>query len=143
LNNEGWQIKYPKGREKYEILKRKKVIIVGFLGNRNKGKSFLLSKLTYSDIPLNFSINREGISVCFGEKDDNCLAMLNSFGQEFPLLFKNKFLKNKDDIKEINIMKSKNKNNIIEEVELNENNLKNIILRDKIITKKFIKKFNH
>ena len=46
LNNDGWEIKYPKQREVYEDLKTKPMIIVGVVGNRNKGKSFILGKLT-------------------------------------------------------------------------------------------------
>jgi len=42
LNKAGWSIKYPKGIEVYENKRKKPAIIIGVLGNRNKGKSFIL-----------------------------------------------------------------------------------------------------
>ena len=45
LKSKGWDIKYPKGREEYERKMKMEVIIIGVIGNRNKGKSFILQKL--------------------------------------------------------------------------------------------------
>ena len=60
LNNDGWEIKYPKKKEVYEDLKTKPMIIAGVVGNRNKGKSFILGKLTDYKVPQGFSIKTEG-----------------------------------------------------------------------------------
>ena len=111
LNNDGWEIKYPKKKEVYEDLKTKPMIIVGVVGNRNKGKSFILGKLTDYKVPQGFSIKTEGISVCFGDKEDHCIAILDSAGQEVPLL--------------------QSANNLILEK----------CLRDKLITEKFLEEF--
>ena len=142
LYNEGWKINYPKGRKIYEILKTKPMIIVGLLGNKNKGKSFLISKLVDLDVPKDYSINTEGINVSFGEKDNQCLAILNSFSQESPLLKPKRILKNNNGKNEYNnIMDNNNKNEIIKDNELNENNSYEENLRDKIMTEKFIENF--
>lgn len=143
LNNKGWQIKYPKGREIYEELKSKPVILVGLLGNKNKGKSFLLSKLVELEIPQDFSIYTEGINVYFGEKDEKCLAILNSFSQEYPLLKKKSiFINSIGEKNEFNNnIDNNSKNEIIENKDINENSSFEEYLRDKIITEKFIEHF--
>ena len=87
LYGEGWDIKYPIGKEDYEKKLQRESIIVGVLGNRNKGKSFILSKLSGYEIKQGFSLKTEGISVKFSEADDNkFLTILDSAGQEVPLL---------------------------------------------------------
>ena len=86
LNHLGWEIKYPRGKEEYEKLVKKPMIIVGVVGNRNKGKSFILGKLSNYPVPEGFNIKTEGISVRFGEKEDHCIAILDSAGQKVPLL---------------------------------------------------------
>ena len=42
LISTGWKIKYPKGKEEYERKNEMDTIIIGVIGNRNKGKSFIL-----------------------------------------------------------------------------------------------------
>ena len=42
LPKEGWEIKYPKGKKEYLEKAKKKTIIIGVVGNGNKGKSFIL-----------------------------------------------------------------------------------------------------
>ena len=43
----GWKVKFTEiGKKNYEIMKDKEVLIVGVVGNRNRGKSFVLSKLS-------------------------------------------------------------------------------------------------
>ena len=61
LNNEGWIVKYPKkekGRNYYNKIKDDPTIIVGVIGNGNKGKSFLLEKLSEYQIPKGFNVKR-------------------------------------------------------------------------------------
>jgi hypothetical protein len=51
----GWKVKFTEiGKKNYDIMKDKEVLIVGVVGNRNRGKSFVLSKLI---------IKTEGISI--------------------------------------------------------------------------------
>ena len=86
MNKGGWNIKFPKGKETYEKKIKQKCIIIGVLGSRNKGKSFVLGKLSGYEVPQGFSIKTEGISITLGEKDNHCLTILDSTGQEVPLL---------------------------------------------------------
>ena len=47
--SEGWEIKMnEKAKKKYEEFKKEEVIKIGVIGNANKGKSFLLSKISKS-----------------------------------------------------------------------------------------------
>ena len=52
----GWDILYSKDQRTKEVLAR-----IGVVGNGNRGKSFILSKLTNLKVPSGFSIKTEGI----------------------------------------------------------------------------------
>jgi len=69
LTNVGWKIKYNKigGKEAYEDLKKKETIVVGVVGNGNKGKSFLLKKLSNYDVPMGYNVKTEGLSIIYGK----------------------------------------------------------------------------
>ena len=141
LNNEGWEIKYPQTKEVYENLAAKPMILVGVVGNRNKGKSFILSKLTNFEVKQGFNIKTEGISIGFGEQEDHCVAILDSAGQEVPLLrsqIKPNQKNDEDQNLELNEIKEDNneQNKILDEDEIFE-----ISLRDKLITEKFLEEF--
>ena len=123
LQDKGWDINYPLGKEDYEKKVKKESIIMGVLGNRNKGKSFILAKLSGYQIKQGFSIKTEGISVKFSktdEDDNKFLIILDSAGQEVPLLKVENFENNqKKVIKENNEIKEKNEieeNNEIKEI---------------------------
>ena len=121
LYGKGWKIEYPKGKEEYEKKIKKKSIIIGVLGNRNKGKSFILEKLSTYNIEQGFSIETKGISVKFSETDDNFLTILDSAGQEVPLLNSENIQNN--EIKDNKENKEKNEINVnIENEEIKENN---------------------
>jgi len=60
LQDKGWNIDYPLGKDDYEKKVKKESIIMGVLGNRNKGKSFILAKLSGYQIKQGFSIKTEG-----------------------------------------------------------------------------------
>ena len=87
LPKKGWKIKYPNenGKDYYMKKKKEKTIIVGVIGNRNKGKSFLLEKLSGYEIPIGFNIKTEGLSVRYAKKRNHNIAILDSAGQETPL----------------------------------------------------------
>lgn len=101
LNKNGWIIKYNKkeGKALYEKSKQMKTIVVGVVGNGNKGKSFLLKKLSNYQVPMGFNVKTEGLSIIYGETPKQCLAILDSAGQETPLLSQNKNEKGIDDDK--------------------------------------------
>ncbi len=88
LINKGWLIYYNKeeGRKKYQEKKEELTIIVGVIGNGNKGKSFFLEKLSGYDIPKGFNIKTKGLSIRYGTSSDHNVAILDSAGQETPLL---------------------------------------------------------
>ena len=109
LVNKGWKIKYNKKEGKDQYLKKKDepTIIVGVIGNGNKGKSFFLEKLSGYNIPKGFNIKTEGLSIRYGTSQEHNIAILDSAGQETPLL---KVASEKNEnIKEGNIFSNNNK----------------------------------
>ena len=86
LLKNGWKIKFPNNKNIYEKNKTKPTIIVGVVGNGNKGKSFVLQKLSNYKIPEGFAIKTEGLSIKFSEIENKNIAILDSAGQETPLL---------------------------------------------------------
>lgn len=81
----GWDIVYGKnGRQNYETAKNRNIKIFSVIGNKNKGKTFLLSKISDRDLPNGFSVTTKGLSVCF--LLDNDIALFDSVGFESPLL---------------------------------------------------------
>ena len=56
-----------KGENKYNEFKNKKVIQIGVIGNCNKRKSFLLSKIPEIKLPHGTSIRSEGLSFKYPE----------------------------------------------------------------------------
>ena len=131
LTSDGWKIKYnkTKGKEEYEELKKKDTIVVGVVGNGNKGKSFLLKKLSNYEVPMGFTVKTEGLSIIYGKTEKQCLAILDSAGQETPLIIQNKNNdinnKNNDNGKKINK----------DELEFEEYS------RDKLVTEFYIQQF--
>ena len=132
LSSEGWNVKYPKGKEEYERKMKMDSIIIGVIGNRNKGKSFILQKLSGYDIPQGFSVVTEGLSVKYGEEKDHCIAILDSAGKETPLLNPKTKLSNDENDNINNEQTNENKK---------EKNNYEICLRDKLITETFIQRF--
>ena len=155
LNTEGWLIKYPKGKEEYERKMQMEAIIIGVIGNRNKGKSFILQKLSDYPVRQGFSVVTEGLSLKYGEEKDHCVAILDSAGKESPLLNPNEDLvlndnsgaKNEENEEiEENEEKNESKININklkdeEEEKLKESKKYEICLRDKLITETYIQRF--
>ena len=79
----GWQIKFSHYYLKnMNILKNKKFGVIGLIGNSNKGKSFILSKLVGSKISPGTTINTEGL--CFKYLDTN--QNLNHLNQAYIIL---------------------------------------------------------
>ena len=81
----GWDIIFGKdGKERYEIAKINSAKIYSTIGIKNKGKSFLLSKIAQRDLPNGYSVTTKGLSICF--PDINDIALFDSVGFESPLL---------------------------------------------------------
>jgi hypothetical protein len=82
----GWDITFGKdGKDKYEKAKKNREKIFSVIGNKNKGKSFLLSKIVGRDLPNGFSVTTKGLSISFPTGMDN-IALFDSVGFESPLL---------------------------------------------------------
>ena len=110
----GWEIKMSKKAEKeYEKLKNEKVIRIGVIGNANKGKSFLLSKISEMDLPVGTSIRTEGLSIKYPDNLENYenrrIVLLDSAGLETPVL-------NEGDQEENNLFKEKSREKLITEL---------------------------
>lgn len=85
----GWKILMnEKGKEKFQK-KDETAIKIGVIGNGNKGKSFLLSKISDIPLPIGTSIKTKGLSIKFPDlekfKNKN-IILLDSAGQETPVL---------------------------------------------------------
>ena len=66
-----------------------KVIKIGVIGNSNKGKSFILSKLSKIPLPSRTSIKTEGLSIKYpdlSEYKNRRIILLDSAGLETPVL---------------------------------------------------------
>ena len=125
--NKGWDIKMsPKGLQKYKEFKGEKILKIGVIGNSNKGKSFLLSKISKISLPSGTSIRTEGLSIKYPELENfvgRKIALLDSAGLETPVL------KHQDD----DILKTNYKNNDKEIFKEKS--------REKLITELFLQKY--
>ena len=159
INKEGWKIIFgEKGEDKYKEHKDKELITIGVLGNNNKGKSFLLTKISQIDLPTGTNINTKGLSVKYPDLDEFSrreIILLDSAGLEMPVLKKDN---NNNKIKKENEneIPKKNDNEIIESndkkveknkecKQKNENEQQNKEFkenaRDKIVTELFLENF--
>ena len=172
INKEGWPVKFNKeGLEKYNTHKNEKEeksIILGVLGNNNKGKSFLLSRISKIDLLIGKSIETKGLSVKYPKLEGynkRQIILLDSAGLETPVLKKDKNdveknkLENdneiiidnkKDEEKDQNNNEEKLKlkeeinkkeNDILNEKEIEQNKEFKENARDKIMTELFLQKF--
>ena len=60
-------------------------IVVGVIGNFNRGKSFILQKLSGLEISQGFSVNTEGLSVKFPKSKEKPVTILDTAGFETPI----------------------------------------------------------
>ena len=86
LKKKGWQLfSDDDGYKKYEDKKDKKNTVVSVIGNKNKGKSFILAKLSGKEIPDGYNITTKGLSVIYPDYEDNNIIFLDTAGFEIPL----------------------------------------------------------
>ena len=126
----GWKVKFTEeGKKHYETMKVLKKLVVGVVGNRNRGKSFLLSKLSGEILPDCSSIKTEGISIKYPKMDKESQAeyiLMDSAGLENALLESEDF---KQEERESGIEKDKARFNLRE------------IAADKTLTEYFLQSF--
>jgi len=88
--NIGWEIKMNKnGEKRFNEYKNKEALIIGVIGNSNRGKSFLLSKISKINLPNGTSIRTEGLSIKYPDLEkfvNRKIILLDSAGLETPLL---------------------------------------------------------
>ena len=82
----GWEITYggKEGKKNYEHAKKTKTKIFSIIGNKNRGKSLILSKITKRELPNGYSVTTKGLSIAFYKP--NNIALLDSVGFDSPLL---------------------------------------------------------
>ena len=130
----GWEVKMSnRALDKYEEFKKGNVVKIGVIGNANKGKSFLLSKISGIKLPIGTSIRTEGLSIKYPQIDvysNRNIALLDSAGLETPVL------KGEEKILEENNIEEEKTNSITSEKELFKEKS-----RDKIITELFLQNY--
>ena len=84
-----------KGYKNYEIQKEKDSIIIGVIGHANKGKSYILSKISHEELPRGHSVATKGISVKYSKIENKRFIILDSAGSETPLIENNNIKNNK------------------------------------------------
>ena len=113
----GWIIKMTeKGENNFNTYKNKDLIRIGVIGNSNKGKSFILSRISKLVLPSGTSIKTEGLSIKYPELEkfkNRKIALLDSAGLETPVLNKERKTESdsEDENSENNIDNENNKDN--------------------------------
>ena len=123
-----------RAKKEYNTLKNDKIMKIGVIGNSNKGKSYLLSKLSKIKLPSGTSIRTEGLSIKYPDLDifkDRKIALLDSAGLETPVL--------REDEKKLK--EELNQNNENENNKINEKELFREKSRDKLITELFLQNY--
>ena len=119
-------------QEEMELKKNNDTDIkIGVIGNGNKGKSFILSKISGINLPIGFSVKTKGLSIKFPDLNihkNRKIILLDSAGQETPVI---------NDEKNTTENKSQNsqQNEINKQEELTEKS------RDKLLTEFFLQNF--
>ena len=137
----GWKIEFSSRMvTKYKEFTQDKVVKIGVIGNSNKGKSFILSKISGFNLPSGTSVKTQGLSIKFPELKkypDKKIALLDSAGLETPVLLeKNEIVdKNEKIVNEKMINENINKN-LEKKIELFKEES-----RDKIITELFLQNY--
>ena len=145
LKQNGWKIEATeKGYQKYLKKKDKRCTLVSLLGKKNKGKTFILSKINNLEIPDGCNITTKGLSFIISDKDENNIIFLDTAGFEIPLCEDDEFFKfYTNNEKYLNLSEKEKKLVSIKDY-MNEDEYFTQIqkfTRDKQITNEFIKKF--
>ena len=126
----GWEVKFSKrAEEKYNELKKERNIRIGVLGNSNKGKSFLLSRISKMGLPSGNSIRTEGLSIKYPGLDlykNRRITLLDSAGLNAPVLIDDRDREDRIEEK----MEEKNEKKLFKEKS-----------REKIITELFLQNY--
>lgn len=89
IEQEGWEILYnDKGKLIYEEKRNSPTIVLGVIGNSNRGKTFVLQQIAGEDLESGYSIQTKGISLKYPVSVQKSFVILDSAGFETPLLKK-------------------------------------------------------
>ena len=122
LKKNGWKFEATeKGLEKYKNKKDKKNTVVSVIGNKNKGKSFILAKISKIEIPDGHNITTKGLSIIYPQYDEKNIIFLDTAGFEIPLC--------EDD----NVFKFKTSDENLKKNENTKLSIKDIIKEDEYI----------
>ncbi len=103
LLDKGWKEECSEnGYERYKEKKDKESVVVSVIGNANKGKSFILTKLSDMDLPSGFEITTKGLSVKYPTIANKNIILLDTAGFQTPLVENNvyKLSDDKEKLKE-------------------------------------------
>ncbi len=119
--NKGWNIKMNKnGEMRFNEYKNKKALVIGIIGNSNKGKSFLLSKISKIDLPSGTSIRTEGLSIKYPDLEkykNRKIILLDTAGLETPLSLDKEIKFNEENQNDLNeLIKEKAREKLITEL---------------------------
>ena len=119
--NEGWEIKMNKsGEKRFNKYKNKESLIIGVIGNSNRGKSFLLSKISKIALPTGTSIRTEGLSIKYPELEKykyRNIILLDTAGLETPLLLEKDNITKEEDTNALNeLIKEKARDKLMTEL---------------------------
>ena len=114
--NRGWKVQMsPNAEKNYKDYKKDPILRIGVIGNANKGKSFILSKISKMKCPSGMSIKTEGLSIKYpdltGGFNNRKIALLDSAGLETPVL-----VDDLKDNKKNEIFKEKSREKLITEL---------------------------
>ena len=113
----GWKIDMNKrGEDNYKKYKAQELLKIGVIGNANKGKSFILSKLSKMPFPSGMSIKTEGLSIKYPELEkykNRKIVLLDSAGLETPVLVTDENMENE---KKNELFREKSREKLITEL---------------------------
>ena len=96
LLDKGWKEEFPNDKKKYDEKKDKESVIVSVIGNANKGKSFILAKLSDVDLPSGFEIQTKGLSVKYPTIENKNIILLDTAGFQTPLVENDVYILSED-----------------------------------------------
>ena len=85
----GWGIKAkPENYEKYKQNVKEPMVVLGVIGQGNRGKSYILSKISNIQLPTGYSVTTEGLSIKYPDPEGDVshkIIVLDSAGSEPPI----------------------------------------------------------
>ena len=103
LLGNGWEEEFScEGLPIYEEKKDKASVVVSVVGNQNKGKSFILGKISGQPIPKGYTCITKGLSIKYPTIEKQNIILLDTAGFESPLVENEdyKLTKDKNELSE-------------------------------------------